>query len=211
MAAAPSRKVTSRWRRRFSYLQDGALIAVSFFFFYAQAVHVANGRVTSIPFAVEQALLIGIFLTRRRSIATSQRPVDWVLAACSWASVLARPADSPSAWAADFGLGVQMFGLTLTCIAFLYLGRSFGVVAANRGLKVNGPYRFVRHPIYLSHTITTTGFVVANFSTWNLFLLVFITVVQVFRIRAEERVLSASSDYASYRARVRWRLVPGLY
>jgi len=38
-----------------------------------------------------------------------------------------------------------------------------------------------------------------------------VTVFQVLRIQAEERVLAATSDYESYRRAVRWRLVPGLY
>ncbi|MGH2610434.1 MAG: methyltransferase family protein, partial [Tepidiformaceae bacterium] len=147
----------------------------------------------------------------RRSIATSTRPFDWIIAAGGWLSLLARPADAPNDWAASMGIGLQTVGLVLTIIGFAYLGRSFGVVAANRGLKVGGPYRFVRHPIYLSHTLTTTGFVLANFSPWNVAVLVLLTGCQVLRMRAEERVLTESGPYAEYAARVRWRLVPGLY
>src|SRR5690606_32669038 len=102
-------------------------------------------------------------------------------------------------------------GLGLTCYAMLTLGRSFGVVAANRGLKINGPYRLVRHPIYLAHTITLMGFVVANFTPLNLAIALVTTALQILRIRAEERVLSATGDYDSYRGRVRWRLLPGVF
>lgn len=201
-----------RWARRVSYAQDGLLIGVSTLFFYAHAVAVfREGHITSLGFATEQALLIVLFLTRRRSRVTSTRPLDWVLAGASWLSVAARPADSPSEWAATLGVAIQMFGLVLTCLAFAYLGRSFGVVAAHRGLKVKGPYRVVRHPIYLSHTITTTGFVLANFSAWNLAILIALTIVQVLRMGAEERVLTTWADYEAYRRRVRWRFIPGLY
>jgi protein-S-isoprenylcysteine O-methyltransferase Ste14 len=96
-------------------------------------------------------------------------------------------------------------------VGFFYLGRSFGVVAANRGLKVNGPYRLVRHPIYFAHFVTTSGFLVANFSPWNAALFAVFAVCQVARIWAEERVLSATADYAAYSAQVRWRLIPGLF
>jgi protein-S-isoprenylcysteine O-methyltransferase Ste14 len=102
-------------------------------------------------------------------------------------------------------------GLVGTCTAFLYLGKSFGVVAANRGLKVSGPYRLVRHPIYLTHTVTAVGFVLANFTPINLGILVALTVCQVLRLKAEERILTETGEYAAYAARVRWRLVPGLF
>jgi protein-S-isoprenylcysteine O-methyltransferase Ste14 len=198
-------------RRALSLAQDALLIVVSTAFFTAHAQSAMDGRWTSLGFAIEQALLVGIFLTRRRSIATSTRPFDWLIAAGGWLSLLARPADAPGEWAASLGIGIQTVGLVLTIIGFAYLGRSFGVVAANRGLKVGGPYRFVRHPIYLSHTLTTTGFVLANFSAWNVGVLVLLTACQVLRMNAEERVLTESGPYADYAKRVRWRLVPGLY
>ncbi len=31
------------------------------------------------------------------------------------------------------------------------LGLSFGVVAANRGVKIGGPYSFIRHPMYAGY------------------------------------------------------------
>jgi protein-S-isoprenylcysteine O-methyltransferase Ste14 len=198
-------------RRVLSLAQDALLIVVSTASFTAHAQSAMDGRWTSLGFAIEQALLVGIFLTRRRSIATSTRPFDWLIAAGGWLSLLARPADAPGEWAASLGIGIQTVGLVLTIIGFAYLGRSFGVVAANRGLKVGGPYRFVRHPIYLSHTLTTTGFVLANFSAWNVGVLVLLTACQVLRMNAEERVLTESGPYADYAKRVRWRLVPGLY
>lgn len=198
-------------RRLVSLSQDALLVLISAFSFVAHAQSAMDGRWTSVGFAIEQALLVGIFLTRRRSIATSTRPFDWVIAAGGWLSLLARPADSPGSFAADMGIGLQSIGLVLTIVGFAYLGRSFGVVAANRGLKVGGPYRFVRHPIYLSHTMTTTGFVLANFSPWNLAVLLTLTICQVLRMDAEERVLRESGPYAEYAQRVRWRLVPGLY
>jgi protein-S-isoprenylcysteine O-methyltransferase Ste14 len=122
-----------------------------------------------------------------------------------------RPAGDSALGVEVSGVALQVVGLTVTCVAFLYLGRSFGVVAANRGLKVGGPYRLVRHPIYLSHAITVTGFLVANFSFANLSIYGVLWVCQLMRIQAEERVLSDTGNYAAYRARVRWRLLPGLY
>ncbi|HEX6029788.1 MAG TPA: isoprenylcysteine carboxylmethyltransferase family protein [Tepidiformaceae bacterium] len=209
--ATLSATTTSPWRRRLSMVQDALLVVVSALFFYAHARNAIDGRLTSVGFAVEQGLLVVMFLTRRRSFATSTRPFDWVVAAGGWLPLLMRPADSPTTWAALMGSSLQILGLVGTCTAFLYLGKSFGVVAANRGLKVSGPYRFVRHPIYLTHTITAMGFVLANFTPINLGILVALTACQVLRLKAEERILTETDEYAAYAARVRWRLVPGLF
>lgn len=198
------------WQRRVALLQDALLISVSAFFFFVHATRIAEGRFTSLPFAIEQALLVGMFLTRRRSQATSTRPFDWVVAVGGWLPLLMRPQDGAGTTEL-IGTAVQLGGLVAASVGFCYLGRSFGVVAANRGLKVNGPYRLVRHPIYFAHFVTTSGFLVANFSGWNAALFAFFVACQVARIQAEERVLSDTADYAAYRARVRWRLLPGVF
>lgn len=82
---------------------------------------------------------------------------------------------------------------------------------ASTELKSDGPYGLVRHPIYLAWlflvwtptTMTGTRLVFAVVST--LYLIV--------AIPFEERSLHASigPGYGAYVARVRWRLIPGLY
>jgi protein-S-isoprenylcysteine O-methyltransferase Ste14 len=191
--------------------QDVLLLSVAAFFLVLHVMRLMDGHLTSIPFALEQMILVVLFLTRRRSQATSTRPLDWVVAIGGWLTLAMRPHDSGAASLAVAGTAIQLAGLALACIAFSFLGRSFGVVAANRGLKVNGPYRIVRHPVYFAHFVTSTGFVIANFSPLNILILGAVAFCQVMRIRAEERVLTESGDYAVYAARVRWRLIPGLY
>ena len=203
----------SPWRRRASLLQDALLVVASAVFLYIQVRHVVvDGSLTSLPFAIEQAVLVGIFLFRRRSYTTSTRPLDWVVAALGgWLSLAFQPQTGVPIGLGVAGTTVQIFGLVLATGGFLYLGRSFGIVAANRGLKVQGPYRLVRHPIYLAHLVTSIGFLIANFHVINLTLFVIVLVAQLLRIRAEERVLSETADYDRYRATTRWRVIPGVY
>lgn len=200
------------WRRRLSYFQDACLIVIAGLFFYAHGKHVVDGSLANLPFAIEQGILVVIFLTRRRSQKTSSRLLDWLFATTGgWLPLFVRIHPSPTPFAEHFGTALQSVGLLLATIGFLYLGRSFGVVAANRGLKVNGPYRFVRHPIYFAHTVTLTGFLVANFALVNVAIFVVVVYSHLMRIRAEERILSETTNYATYRERVRWRLLPGIY
>lgn len=188
-------------------------MVIAALFFYANARRVLiDHDVTSVFFAAEQALLVGVFLTRRRSSATSVRVRDWVVASIGgWLPLALQSTGTAPSGALVAGTLLQVLGLTLTCYGFWSLGRSFGVVAANRGIQSRGLYRFVRHPIYLSHSITIGGFLLANPSLLNLALVAVITVCQVLRIFAEERLLRRSGEYASYAGRVRWRLVPGVY
>ena len=52
-------------------------------------------------------------------------------------------------------------------MAKLVLGRAFGIVAANRGVKVLGPYCLVRPPMYAGYTLTQFGFLLAMPSRLN--------------------------------------------
>ena len=79
------------------------------------------------------------------------------------------------------------------------LGRSFGIVAANRGVKTRGPYRLVRHPAYFGYLMSYLGYVAENPSfreprDW----LCLSTAFQLVRIR-EERAAPAVVTFRSER------------
>jgi protein-S-isoprenylcysteine O-methyltransferase Ste14 len=93
----------------------------------------------------------------------------------------------------------------------LVLNRSFGIIAANRGIKTAGPYVVVRHPIYLGYTMTHVGFVLYAPHWWNASVYIATLIFQVLRIVAEERLLLDDSAYSEYSARIRYRLIPGVF
>ncbi|WBG63662.1 methyltransferase family protein [Pseudomonas citronellolis] len=106
---------------------------------------------------------------------------------------------------------LQVAALLFQIYAKLSLGRSFGLLPANRGVVTKGAYRLVRHPIYLGYFLGHLGFILGNFSFHNLFILVFLYFFQVLRILEEEKVLREDEAYLSYCAKTCWRFIPGIF
>jgi protein-S-isoprenylcysteine O-methyltransferase Ste14 len=153
-----------------------------------------------------------LFLLRRQPLVVSRSPLAWAAAGLGTFGMLgARPSFEPLLGLEPLYLVMQLVGAGLAMVSLGALGRSFGVVAANRGVRTGGPYGVVRHPLYASYVVTELGYVLENPSVRNLVLLTTVMVFQLVRIRAEEACLVADPEYAAYRARVRWRLIPYLY
>ena len=80
------------------------------------------------------------------------------------------------------------------------------------GLVTTGPYRFVRHPIYLGLALVATGQAIA-FSSWPALVIVLCGIVPTFawRARAEEKLLGRAfgKRFAVYRLRTK-RILPYL-
>jgi protein-S-isoprenylcysteine O-methyltransferase Ste14 len=91
------------------------------------------------------------------------------------------------------------------------LGRSFGSVAANRGIVHRGPYAVVRHPLYAGYFFIQIGYVLYSLSWWNVFVVLFVTGCNVGRAVVEERLLVLSGEYGEYQREVRWRLLPRVW
>jgi protein-S-isoprenylcysteine O-methyltransferase Ste14 len=114
------------------------------------------------------------------------------------------------AWPAC-GLVLVSIAAFLSFASLLSLGRWFGVWPALRGLATGGPYRLVRHPMYLAYVLADIGY---NLQEWNFgtALLVVAGWASLFyRIRAEERILSQDAGWSTYVALVRYRLLPGIW
>lgn len=201
------------FQRRFSYAQDAFLVVLCAAFAWSHGnAFIEHGRITSAPLAIEQTILVALFLGRRHSRHTSDKASDWIVAGVgTWGALALRPWGTAPALAGGIGIGIQLAGLSLAAVAFMNLGRSIGIVAASRGLKTGGLYRLVRHPIYTGHILTHAGFILANPHPWNASMAVVVFIGLILRIRAEERLLTDTDEYTAYKERVRWRLCPGIY
>jgi protein-S-isoprenylcysteine O-methyltransferase Ste14 len=163
-------------------------------------------------FCVEQAWFVVGFLIRRPASAVSQHLTSWLLAAGgTFGGLLLRPTGIHTIWGVRAGFALQAAGLVLVIGSLIALGRSFGFVAADRGVVTRGPYAVVRHPVYASYLIIQAGYLLQAVSWRNFVVVIFVTACNIGRIIAEENVLSGSSAYRSYRQVVKFRLLPGLW
>ena len=149
-------------------------------------------------------MVLGIALTRRppeaqdHSVPSSAAVV--VSYAYAYAQVMSlRWVPGDPAWPTG-GLVLVTLSACLSLVSLLALGRRFGIRPALRGLATRGPYRLVRHPMYLAYVLGDIGY---NLQEWNVghgadrdgwaghHVL--------YRIDAEERVLSRDAAVAVLR------------
>jgi protein-S-isoprenylcysteine O-methyltransferase Ste14 len=109
------------------------------------------------------------------------------------------------------GLVLVMLGACLGFASLFSLGTRFGVWPALRGLATKGPYRLVRHPMYLAYVLADIGYNLAECNVGTSVLVVMGWASLLYRIHAEERILSQNAGWTNYVALVRHRLFPGLW
>jgi protein-S-isoprenylcysteine O-methyltransferase Ste14 len=125
--------------------------------------------------------------------------------------------------AADVPLALQAFGWTLLV---LFSGFTLWVLRENsfaapviklqteRGHRVvsTGPYALVRHPMYSVAVLYFVGASLLLGSWWGVALSPLFLLLFAVRVRIEERALTDGlPGYAAYAAKVRYRLIPGIW
>lgn len=92
----------------------------------------------------------------------------------------------------DYAWGICVAGTLLGIWGFVSLGKSFGISPAVRVKVVRGPYRFMKHPIYVGHVASDFGFLLMAMSARNLIVVSVSTAFLIIRARAETKLLQTA-------------------
>jgi protein-S-isoprenylcysteine O-methyltransferase Ste14 len=169
----------------------------------------AEAGYASLRTAVVLAFSLFVF-TRGPSRRPSRDPLAFAACAAAVAGVVLLEAPPESAATSVVLLGdlVAFLACIWLLVSVVSLGRCFGVLPEARGLVTRGPYRLVRHPVYLGELTACGGLVLAAPTTRNFLVATVFVVAQAVRMRLEEKELEEQfPEYRRYAA-VTPKLVP---
>jgi protein-S-isoprenylcysteine O-methyltransferase Ste14 len=171
-----------------------------------------QGNAASFALLPSITLMIIFTVTRHKTVCLTSRPRDWILAfTASVIPLFFTPAVVSPLLPSGLCVILMVWGWIIDFYSKFTLGRSFGCVAANRGLKLNGPYRYVRHPMYAGYLLTHIAFVAVYPTALNVGLFLACYATQIPRLILEERILAQDPRYQNYMNLVPYRLIPGLF
>lgn len=163
----------------------------------------------ALKLAIVLAFSLFVF-TRDPSRRPSRDPVAFAACAAAVGAVvlLRRPGASAETGLVLAGELIAVAACAWLLVSVLALGRCFGVLPEVRGLVTAGPYRVVRHPVYLGELGACAGLLVAAPSFWNAGVAALFVGAQAIRMRLEESALADEfPEYAAYAAATP-RIVP---
>lgn len=172
---------------------------------------IALNHLLQVPFLV---LLLVLMLVRRHARTGTAR-LRGILAALGGtaapAFLILESNGGLSAALAPLAIVLLLVGMGWGIWSLTVLGRCFSILPEVRGLVTNGPYRWVRHPVYLGEITATLGLLLPVLSTRNVAVFALFCALQLWRTRHEEAGLVATfPEYDDYRRRTA-RLLPGLW
>jgi len=192
-------------------LTNTALAACFFLFAYGHAVSfLEHPRLSVLLIVVTETIVAVLLLVRRDPDETRHTWQTWITTTGgTLAPFLLRPTDVGE----DILIGqmLQIVGVLVQIVALAALNRSLGLLPAHRGIKSEGIYRFVRHPLYTAYTVTFAGYLLNNLSIYNAIVVVGGMAFMIMRIYCEEELLRQYPLYASYADKTRWRLIPSVW
>jgi protein-S-isoprenylcysteine O-methyltransferase Ste14 len=168
-------------------------------------------------YALFLCLPISAFLTQPPALARDDRQgvkiaavtATFLLTGLGLFAPQGAPLVHPSTAVSFVALWVSVAGALLAIASAWTLGGSFTIHPEVRELVTSGPYRIVRHPIYLAEVMMIAGFVMINPRAVTMVGSVIVIGLQVIRIFAEEKLYRrVEPNYRVYAARTRHRLLP---
>jgi protein-S-isoprenylcysteine O-methyltransferase Ste14 len=102
-------------------------------------------------------------------------------------------------------------GASLSFAVLRWLGKSFSILAEARRLVTEGPYRVVRHPLYICEAIAAIGVMLQVISPLAMLIVLAAGALQYRRMINEEKILKAAfPEYRAYAARTPLVIPAGL-
>ena len=157
------------------------------------------------------ALLAATTLTRLRPLrkaAGIEPRITAVLGTFLVTALAMLPRQQLPPIALGFALVLVIAGMLTSFVVLRWLGRAFSIMAEARRLVTHGPYRFVRHPLYVCEELAVIGAFIQVLSPLALVIFIMHGVFQVRRMLNEEAVLRATFPEYEHYARSTPRLVP---
>jgi protein-S-isoprenylcysteine O-methyltransferase Ste14 len=158
-------------------------------------------------------LVVGAYLRRGEARATDGSPgvrLAAPLATCLPLAIPALPTSPAGSTRSLLAFVLILSGSAWSVWAVRHLSTCLSVVPQARRLVDTGPYRLVRHPLYLGELVAVCGFAVRGGHWLHGVLLLALLALQVYRAGREEALLAGQvPGYAGYAART-WRIVPGV-
>ena len=154
--------------------------------------------------ACHNAILAVLYARRKPAVKYDRLGLGLGLIAALLPLATVYPKEMPALLMITGILGYAMIFWSLLC-----LGGHFGIAPADRGLVMKGPYRWMRHPMYLGELVLRSALVAASSQVLiSIGLLITLAAIQILRALREERIISGYSAYARL---VRYRLIPGVW
>ncbi len=170
-----------------------------------------TGSLLTLAFA---GMVVIFYLRRGAAHASDRNPAVWVLAPlATWLPLTAPalPTNFGGPLRASAAALVIAAGTAWAIWSLRHLATAISIVPQARHLVDTGPYRFVRHPLYLGEIVALSGIALRG-GHWSYALLVLVvTGLQLYRAGREEKLLAAQiPGYDAYMQRT-WRVIPGVY
>lgn len=160
------------------------------------------------------ALAIWCYLRRGPAVATSGSVTAHAAAiAATWLpfALPLQPGVPPGQGRQALSDVLLILGMAFALWSLRFLDRNVSVLAQARNVVARGPYRWVRHPLYVGEIVSSLGLVIAVNSYTALALWVALCGLQIYRaVREEQVLLRALPAYRSYRSRTA-ALLPGVF